>query len=1184
MTTAAPKMSRSARRVLELAADDPQLQQLMPDLAVLEAVTRKGQTLPGIVETILTGYADRPALGTREYAIGVDGATGRQIRRLQPTFGTVTYGELADRVRGVAAAWQEERFRVAEGEFVCILGFAGTDYVTVDLACVYAHAVAVPLQTTLAPVDLEHIVTDTEPVVIAATMTDLELAAQLAGRHPSVRTIVALDHDPRIDDDVEHWTAAAAELAGNGSRAALVTLAELVAAGSALPWRPLPEPTGDGQQIALLIHSSGSTGTPKGAIVTERHARFQFTVMPPTPVPTVRLCFAPLNHFMGRGAVFNTMARGGTAYFTAQPDMSTLVEDFRLVRPTEAIMFPRVFEMVHRHFLGEVARRSQDGADLDRIRAEVMAEMRYTYFGDRIASIFAGAAPTTPEIQRFIAECFPVTYAEGYGTTEAGGSVTVRDRINRAEVLEFKLRDVPELGYHNTDRPFPRGELLVKTRLAIPGYFKNPEATAKLFDEDGFVCTGDIMEQRGPDHLVYLDRRNDVLKLAQGEFVTLGAVGNAFETYSDIVRQIFVYGSSARAYLLAVVVPDEDVVAVRLGPDPSEAAVRELIRAEFTAVAQAANLRSFEVPRDFLVEREPFSQANGLLSSVSKRLRPRLLERYGPRLEQLYDDLERKQNDDLMALRGQGSGLTVRQKVRKALAASLGVDEAHVTETQSFAELGGDSLGAAAFAALLSDIFDLEFPVNSIVSPAGNAIAWTAFIDDLQAGAVRPTASSVHRQNTRDLRAADLDVERLLPAEVVRGAANELALAESRVVLVTGATGFLGRFLCLEWLDRVAPSGGRVVCLVRARSVDDGWARLRAAFAGDDELADRFTRHVGRVEVVVGDVASPRLGLDSDTFDRLAREVDRIVHPAALVNHVLAYDLLFGPNVLGTAELVALAITGRRKRYDFISSLAVVPYLDRGDAGVDEDTRLRPEVTVSDRYSAHYGASKWAAEQVLHSAARRFGLPITVFRGDMMLPHRRYRGQVNVPDIFVRLLFSLVTTGTAPNSFYQPAPDGTRQRAHYDGLPVDFIAEAVVALSAAHDAGLRTFHVINAHDDGISLDTIVDWVEAAGYPLERVGDYAEWLDRFTRRLEALPPEERQRSSLSVVESLRRPGRAVADETGSALFTRGVRQFSAEKDVPHLSAEFVTKCLDDLVTLGLIKAPVASVGDTGLRSR
>jgi len=1162
--------------VLDLAAEDPQLQELMPDQAVLDAITRKGRSLAGIVDTVLTGYATRPALGTREYAVGVDGATGRSIRRLRPSFSTVTYGELGSRVRAVAAAWQhDERLRVAAGEFVCFLGFAGTDYVTVDLACIFSRAVAVPLQSTLAAADLEQIVTDTAPVVIAATMADLPLAAELAGRHPSVRYVIALDHDARIDDDVEQWAAATAELERTRPSVTVLTLAEVVETGSAHPQQQLSEGDADDERIALLIHSSGSTGTPKGAIITERHARFQFTVMPPTPVPTVRVCFAPLNHFMGRGAVFNTLARGGTAYFTANPDMSTLVEDFRLVRPTEAVMFPRVFEMVHRHFLGEVARRSAAGpADLDQIRADVMAEMRYTYFGDRIASIFAGAAPTTPEIQRFIAECFPVTYAEGYGTTEAGGSVTVRDRINRSEVLDFKLRDVPELGYYNTDRPYPRGELLVKTRLAIPGYFKNPEATAKLFDEDGFVCTGDIMEQRGPDHLVYLDRRNDVLKLAQGEFVTLGAVGNAFETHSDVIRQIFVYGSSARAFLLAVVVPDLDVVAVRLGPDASDAALRDLIRAEFAAVADVANLRSFEVPREFIVEREPFSQANGLLSSVSKRLRPRMLEKYGARLEQMYDDLERKQNDELVALRDPNSGLPVLAKVHKALAASLGVDERDVTDTQSFADLGGDSLAAAAFGALLSEIFEVEVGVNSIVSPAGSAIVWATEIEQALAGAVRPTASTVHGRGATELHAGDLDVARLLPADVLDHVPSELAPADSRVVLVTGATGFLGRFLCLEWLERVAAFDGKVVCLVRARDHAEAWTRLRAAFAGDDELARRFAEHESRVVVVVGDVAEPRLGLDDETFERLAEVVDRIVHPAALVNHVLEYDLLFGPNVLGTVELVALALTGRRKRYDFVSSLAVVPYLDRSGP-IDEESALLPSIRLSGRYSAHYGASKWAAEQVLHSAHDRFGLPITIFRGDMMLPHRSYRRQVNVPDIFVRLLLSLVTTASAPRSFYELGPDGHRPRAHYDGLPVDFIADAVVAIACDPKTQLETYHVINAHDDGISLDTIVDWIDAAGYPLSRVDDYEHWLSEFVDKLESLPPETRQRSSLSVIASLSRPGRADAAVVGSAQFAAGVGRSTAEAVVPHLSAQYVAKCLADLVDLGLIGPPAVS---------
>ena len=1171
-TTAEPKLSRSARRVLELAADDPQLQKLMPDESVIAEIVRKDQTLAGIVEAMLDGYADRPALGERVYDV-VKGESGRHVRSLRPEFQTVTYREIARRARAIATVWQQdEGRRVAPGQTVCFFGFASTDFVVLDLACVLAQGMAVPLQTSLAGQDLAGIVADVEPVVIAATIDDLVVAAAFAASVDGVHTLVAFDYDERIDADREQWAAAAAAL---GGRAELVSVEELVAAGAGRSWQPLP-PVTDEQQMALLIHSSGSTGTPKGAIITERHARFQFTVMPPVPLPTVRLCFAPLNHFMGRGAVFNTMARGGTAYFTANADMSTLFEDLRLVRPTEAVVFPRVLDMIHQHFLGEVARRTaaDPETDVEQIRRAVMDEMRDTYLGDRISQLFGGSAPTTPEVRQFVIDCFPATYAEGYGTTEAGGSVTVRDRINRAEVLDFRLRDVPELGYYSTDKPHPRGELCVKTRLAIPGYFKNPEATAKLFDDEGFVRTGDIMEQRGPDHLVYIDRRNDVLKLAHGEFVTLGAVGNAFETHSDVIRQIFVYGSSARAFLVAVVVPDANVVAIRLGADPSEADVKELIRAEFARVAGAEKLRSFEVPRDFIVEPEPFSQANGLLSSVSKRMRPRLLERYGDRLEQLYEDLERKQNADLMALRDPDSGLTVSQRIGRALAATLGLDRVDPGDRRSFAEAGGDSLGAAAFAALLSDIFDVPVDINSILSPAGHLGVWAASIErELDRGrGARPTAATVHGSaRPRTLESRDLDIVRLQPQLADAPAAAPAAQAEAtRTVLLTGATGFLGRFQLLEWLERMASVDGRVVCLVRGRDHDDAAARLRAAFDGDAELAGRIVALAPHLEVVVGDVAEARLGLDDATWQRLADTVDRIVHPGALVNHVLEYEHLFGPNVMGTAELIALAVTGRLKRFDFVSSIAVVPYLERGGA-IEETTPLAAEITVKDHYSAHYGASKWAAEAVLLSAHERFGLPVTIFRGDMMLPHRRFHGQVNVPDVFARLLQSLVLTGLAPASFYEPAG----ARAHYDGLPVDFIAHATAAVASASGDAVQTYHVVNPHDDGISLDTLVDWIDAAGYRVERVEGYDEWLRRFETALQALPDEQRQRSSLTVLDSLRRPARAGEMPVDSARFAEAVHRSASESEIPHLTADFVAKWLDDLARLGLVPAPVSA---------
>jgi len=617
----------------------------------------------------------------------------------------------------------------------------------------------------------------------------------------------------------------------------------------------------------------------------------------------------------------------------------------------------------------------------------------------------------------------------------------------------------------------------------------------------------------------------------------------------------------------------------RLGADRTEAQVKELIRTELARVAQEQSLRSFEVPRDFLVEPEPFSQANGLLSSVSKRLRPRMLERYGDRLEQMYEDLERRQYDDLLDLRDPDSGLSVLERVGGALAATLSLADVDISERRSFADLGGDSLGAASFAALLSDIFAVEIDVNLILSPAGHPAVWAEAIERALASTAggRLTARSVHGTDSRRLSAADLELARLQPAvvELISSHPPTPASEDPRCVLVTGATGFLGRFLCLEWLERLRPVDGTVICLVRARDNNEALARMRAAFAGDDELAARFAAVESHLEAIVGDIGDDRLGLDMATWDRLAEQVDRIVHPAALVNHVLTYDDLFGPNVMGTAELVSLALTGRLKPLDFISSMAVVTYLDK-TGGISEASALMPTVEVKDRYSAHYGASKWAAESVLHSAAEQFGLPVTVFRGDMMLPHRRFHKQVNAPDIFVRLLQSLALTGVAPASFYQPEPDGSRPKAHYDGLPVDFIASAVVAVSAGCVNGIETFHVVNHHeDDGISLDTIVDWLEAAGCPIQRIDGYEEWFRRFESALQALPDEQRQRSSLSVIDSLRNPAPAHPKPIGSQHFVDAVRRAAPEPEVPHLSATFIAKCVDDLVRLELIPATVTA---------
>ena len=129
-------------------------------------------------------------------------------------------------------------------------------------------------------------------------------------------------------------------------------------------------------------------------------------------------------------------------------------------------------------------------------------------------------------------------------------------------MTDFKLVDVPELGYFGTDRPYPRGELLIKSATLFHGYYKRPELTADVFDEAGFYRTGDVVAQISADEFRFVDRRNNVLKLSQGEFVTVSKL-EAVYVNCDPVHQIYVYGNSERPFLLAVVVPTDEALSGR---------------------------------------------------------------------------------------------------------------------------------------------------------------------------------------------------------------------------------------------------------------------------------------------------------------------------------------------------------------------------------------------------------------------------------------------------------------------------------------------------------------------------------------------------------------------------------------------------------------------------------------------
>jgi fatty acid CoA ligase FadD9 len=397
-----------------------------------------------------------------------------------------------------------------------------------------------------------------------------------------------------------------------------------------------------------------------------------------------------------------------------------------------------------------------------------------------------------------------------------------------------------------------------------------------------------------------------------------------------------------------------------------------------------------------------------------------------------------------------------------------------------------------------------------------------------------------------------------------------------RSVLLTGATGFLGRYLALEWLERMDQVGGTLICLVRAKDSAAARARLDKTFdSGDPELL-RYYRELAAeyLEVVAGDKGEANLGLDEQTWQRLADTVDLIIDPAALVNHVLPYSQLFGPNALGTAELIRIAVTSKRKPIAHVSTIGVYEGIEPPSA-VTEDADIRiisPTRKVDDSYANGYSNSKWAGEVLLREANDLCGLPVTVFRCDMILADTKYVGQLNLPDMFTRLMLSLAATGIAPGSFYELDADGNRPRAHYDGLPVDFIAEAIATLGERTADGFETYHVMNPYDDGIGLDEYVDWLIDAGYSIARIADYDEWFQRFEQTIRGLPERQRQASLLPLLHNYQRPEKPTRGTVApTERFRSAVQEakIGPDKDIPHVSAPIIVKYITNLQLLGLL---------------
>lgn len=304
------------------------------------------------------------------------------------------------------------------------------------------------------------------------------------------------------------------------------------------------------------------------------------------------------------------------------------------------------------------------------------------------------------------------------------------------------------------------------------------------------------------------------------------------------------------------------------------------------------------------------------------------------------------------------------------------------------------------------------------------------------------------RQRTVPVTVVDLHAEATLdpaikPAINLANGAGSVAVAEiadPRIVLLTGATGFLGAFL-LDQLMRYTQA--IFYCLVRADSVEEGKRRIQKTLKGYGIWHDRYS---DRIYPVLGNLSKPLLGIEPDLWQALAETVDVIYHNAASLNFVYPYAMMKPSNVLGTQEVLRLACQTQVKPVHYTSTFAVFESPFYASQGVDESNT----VDHCEGMALGYSQSKWVAEKLIQAAGSR-GLPVCIYRLPLISGHSQ-TGAWNTQDFTCLMIKGCTQMRCWPNLDTEIYLS-----------PVDYVAQAMAYLSTQPTSLGKTFHLNNPH-------------------------------------------------------------------------------------------------------------------------
>lgn len=443
----------------------------------------------------------------------------------------------------------------------------------------------------------------------------------------------------------------------------------------------------NGQTIATFCYTSGTTGVPKGAMLPHKGIIADVASISYTDAiiqeTDVHLSFLPLAHVMERVFLTACILRNVGVGF-ACGDVSKLMEDAKILKPTIFLGVPKIFERIYKRILeirdslGWMKQKLIDRA-INVKKSSYLATGNLNHFlydklvfgkiretlGGHVRLMVTGSAPISKEILDFLRVCFSCPILEGYGQTEccAASVVTKSDDLIGGTVggpvaaCEIKLVDVPSLKYSSKDKdengnPMPRGEICCRGPILFRGYFNDPENTKKSVDSDGWLHSGDIGAILPGNALKIIDRVKNIFKLSQGEYVAPEKLEVPL-VKSKFINQICVTGESTEDHIVAIIVPKkaetiEFLKTINIDANfdnlhnqlKNEQLKKEILK-DLESLGRSNGAKGFEVVKNIHLTLDEFTEDNGLITPTKKVKRNEVKSKYQKEITEMYASKKR---------------------------------------------------------------------------------------------------------------------------------------------------------------------------------------------------------------------------------------------------------------------------------------------------------------------------------------------------------------------------------------------------------------------------------------------------------------------------------------------------------------------------------------------------------------